>query len=136
MKKIIKNLALVVAVVSLAFVSCSDDDGPIDKETFTTLETVSYDPEAIEAGVGEAFTGSAITMTPDGSGATFSITEATKDGEAFTNPEKGFKVDSLGKVYGEADNELAVGVYELTITAEDRGDEANKKTTIFKVRIQ
>ena len=101
------------------------------------LVSVSYDPNSITGKPKVAFKSSAIKITPAKAAATLTIKEIKKDGKSFTNPDKGkgFKIDSGGEVYADKDHKLEKGTYNVTVSAEDKLDKTNIKTTTIKVVI-
>ncbi len=57
---------------------------------------------------------------------TQSIKSMTKNGIRFTNPAKGFKISSDGKVYTDKTHELDPGTYIITVSENDKPDSETK----------
>ncbi len=131
MKNVLKSTAFLL-LLSIVFISCNKND---DNVEFTALKSISYDPAKIDATVEKAFKGTDSKVSPSDVSVTFTITKVTKDGTVFTNPDKGFKIDTKGMVYAEEGHELKAGEYDLTIEAVDRHNKENKKAATFKVNI-
>ena len=114
-------------------VACNKDDDPIIKSE--KLTSVNYKPNSMTGKVNVAFKSSEIKLNPTTAKATFTIKKVTKDGANFTNPSKGFKIDSKGKVHAETGHKLLKGTYVVTVSAKDKSDNKIIKTTTVKITI-